>query len=123
MAGRPALTVEVARTDEERARGLMDRQRLAPRRGMLFIFPEATTTGFFMYRTLIPLSIAWVDRGRVVAVAEMTPCRAVDPADCRTYAPGRSYTSAIEAPGGFFTAGRSAVGATVQIVPAPARNG
>jgi uncharacterized membrane protein (UPF0127 family) len=89
---------------------------------MLFVFPEPTTAGFFMYRTLIPLSIAWVDAGRVVAVAEMVPCRAVDPADCPTYAPGRSYTSAIEAPAGFFTAGSSAVGATVEIVSAPAGN-
>ncbi len=101
----------------------MDRQRLAPGRGMLFVFPEPTTTGFFMYRTLIPLSIAWVDGDRVVAVAEMVPCRAVDPADCPTYAPGRSYTSAIEAPGGFFTAGGSAVGATVRVLPAPTENG
>ncbi|CAN5702533.1 hypothetical protein BH24ACT13_BH24ACT13_00230 [soil metagenome] len=117
VAGRPALTVELARTDAERARGLMDRQRLASRRGMLFVFPETTTTGFFMYRTLVPLSIAWVDRGRIVAVAEMTPCRESDPADCPTYHPGQPYTSAIEAPENFFTTGGSAVGAAVRITP------
>ena len=99
--GAPPLTVEVARTPAQRARGLMQRDSLAPGTGMIFLFPGRTTVGFWMKGTLIPLSIAYVDGDRVVGTAEMTPCRE-DP--CPDYPPTSSYTSAVEASAGFFPA-------------------
>src|SRR5206468_3254463 len=58
--GSPHLVLEVARTDQERATGLMNRQSLAPDSGMVFVFPQATSAHFWMKDTLIPLSIAFV---------------------------------------------------------------
>src|SRR5438270_13377282 len=59
--GETTLRVAVARTDAERARGLMGQRRLAPDSGMLFAFPQPTEASFWMKDTLIPLSIAFVD--------------------------------------------------------------
>ena len=84
---------EVAKTSAQRSRGLMNRTR-APKDGMLFVFPEATTGGFWMKNTLVPLTIVFFDsRGTRVRKLSMTPCRE-DP--CRIYDPGRSYRFALE---------------------------
>ena len=68
------LTVELARTAEERSRGLMFREELPEDQGMLFVFPNDTTTGFWMRDTSIPLSIAFIAAdGMILDVQEMEP--------------------------------------------------
>lgn len=68
------VSVEVAETDAERQRGLMERTELAEERGMLFVFEEEQELSFWMRNTLIPLSIAYVDSdGRIVDIQDMEP--------------------------------------------------
>ncbi|HEU0130940.1 MAG TPA: DUF192 domain-containing protein [Mycobacteriales bacterium] len=110
--GAPALRAEVARRPDQRARGLMQRRELPEGTGMIFLFPERTTVGFWMKGTLVPLSIAYVDGDRVVSTAEMTPCRA-DP--CPDYPPAGAYTAAVEAPAGFFPAHGVGPGTRVRV--------
>ena len=84
---------EVAKTSAQRSLGLMNRTQ-APKDGMLFVFPETTTGGFWMKNTLVPLTIVFFDSaGRLVRKLSMTPCRK-DP--CPIYDPGRSYRFALE---------------------------
>jgi uncharacterized membrane protein (UPF0127 family) len=54
------FTVEVARTAEEQATGLMNRSSLAPDRGMVFPFDAPRDASFWMKNTLIPLDIIFV---------------------------------------------------------------
>ena len=54
------FTVEVARTAEEQATGLMNRSSLAPDRGMVFPFEAPRDASFWMKNTLIPLDIIFV---------------------------------------------------------------
>lgn len=90
-----AFEPELALTESARERGLMLRKR-APADGMLFVFPEATSSAFWMKDTLVPLEIVFFDSaGRRVRKLSMTPCRS-DP--CRIYDPGRSYRFALELP-------------------------
>jgi uncharacterized membrane protein (UPF0127 family) len=72
---RHVLSVEVARTDAERARGLMERRELAPDTGMLFVFEETAEHPFWMKNTLIPLDMIFVsEEGRILGiVARATP--------------------------------------------------
>ncbi len=84
---------ELAKTSAQRSVGLMNR-RQAPKDGMLFVFPEATSGGFWMKNTLVPLTIVFFDSaGKRVRKLSMTPCRK-DP--CRIYDPGRRYRFALE---------------------------
>jgi uncharacterized membrane protein (UPF0127 family) len=57
------FTVEVARSPEEQAQGLMNRQSLAPDRGMVFPYEPAQPVAFWMKNTLIPLDIIFVSPG------------------------------------------------------------
>ncbi len=94
------LDVEVADDPEERERGLMGRTSLPERSGMVFIFFERTSGGFWMKNTRIPLSIAFFDQeGKIVRILDMDPCRS-DP--CKVYEPGVAYWGALEVNQGSF---------------------
>jgi uncharacterized protein len=68
------IQVEVAKTEEERAKGLMGRRSLGKNEGMLFIFDVEGYHGFWMKNTLLPLSIAFIDKkGEVVWITDMEP--------------------------------------------------
>jgi len=72
--GTIALSVEVARTPEARARGLMGRPHLDPDAGMIFLFGDDAPHSFWMKNTLIPLDIVFIgEDGRVAAVTEREP--------------------------------------------------
>jgi hypothetical protein len=73
-AGMHNIRAEVAKTDAQRAIGLMHRREMAPHEGMLFVFGEANVQCFWMKNTLLPLSIAFLaDDGTVVNIADMAP--------------------------------------------------
>ena len=94
------LRVEVARTDEQRQRGLMKRRSLGRNAGMVFQFPQPTSSAFWMKDTLIPLDIAFYGpRGGILRIMQMKPCRA-DP--CPIYDPKVSYRGALEVNAGSF---------------------
>lgn len=69
------VQVELARTDAQRARGLMFRQELARDHGMLFVFDETSEHPFWMRNTLIPLDMMYLgdDRAVVGVVANAEP--------------------------------------------------
>jgi uncharacterized protein len=100
-AERPvSVAVEIAETDAQRRFGLMFRKFLPDEAGMVFLFPEDATGGFWMKNTLVPLSIAFYDRtGRIVRILDMEPCTA-DP--CPVYEPGVPYRGALEVNRGAF---------------------
>ncbi len=81
-----SIVAELAVTNEERARGLMFRERIGSDQGMLFVFEEEGINPFWMKNTLIPLDILWLGRDRRIVhiAADVPPCTA-EP--CPTYGP------------------------------------
>lgn len=95
------VNAEVAQTPRQRQHGLMNRADLDAGAGMIFIFFEPSTTGFWMKNTLVPLSIAYFGRnGEILRILDMKPCKE-DP--CPSYEPGVTYYGALEVNQGAFT--------------------
>jgi len=65
---------EVARTDQEHAKGLMYRTNLAKDRCMFFVFEEDNYRPFWMGNCLISLDMVWIKAdGTVVEIKENAP--------------------------------------------------
>ncbi len=72
--------VEVARTPEEAARGLMFRSELPAGRGMLFVFENEAARVFWMKNVSFPLDLVWMNQDlEVVGVTLAVPPCARDP--------------------------------------------
>ena len=74
------FTVEVARTPEQQAQGLMFRERLGPDEGMIFPFPSPRPASFWMKNTLIPLDMIFIrPDGTIGRIAVNTVPKSLDP--------------------------------------------
>ena len=60
------FSVEVAKTIEERRRGLMYRKKLLNNEGMLFIFPREKIIQLWMKNTYIPLDVIFISENKVI---------------------------------------------------------
>jgi uncharacterized membrane protein (UPF0127 family) len=92
------VKAEIARTQEERARGLMYRKELPDGEGMLFVFERDQIASFWMKNTYIPLSIAYITSdGRIVEIRDMYPH------DESSVMSSRSVRYALEVPQNWFS--------------------
>ena len=74
------FVVEVAGTPQEQAMGLMNRQSLAPDRGMIFPYDPPQDASFWMKNTLIPLDMIFIRAdGTIARIEENTVPLSLDP--------------------------------------------
>ncbi len=91
------LCVLQADTPQERGQGLMQVTDLGGYDGMVFTNDAPSENPFYMYRTLLPLTVAWWDgSGAFVSAADMSPCDSTDPNACERYPPAGPYRLALE---------------------------
>jgi uncharacterized membrane protein (UPF0127 family) len=113
------IQLEVARTPEQQAMGLMYRQELADDRGMLFPFEFPRPAQFWMRNTLIPLDMVFLLNGEVKAIAaNATPCTTPT---CPLYESGVPVNQVIELRSGRATELGLQVGdrITIRTLPTP----
>lgn len=68
------ISAEVAAEPDQRARGLMYRESLAPDSGMVFVFERPERICMWMKNTPLPLTVAFIDAGgEVINLADMQP--------------------------------------------------
>jgi uncharacterized membrane protein (UPF0127 family) len=76
------LTLEIARTEAQRERGLMFRHSLPPHTGMIFLFDRDEQIAFWMKNTLIPLDMVFIASDgtvrRVFANVPVVPASTTD---------------------------------------------
>lgn len=113
-----SLRIELAMSPEQRQMGLMERRQLAENAGMLFVYDsmQPADAGFWMYRTRIPLDIAFLDSvGTIRSIRSMVPCPTDISEGCKTYAPDARYQYALEVNAGFFARHGVRVGHTLAL--------
>jgi uncharacterized protein len=92
------IQLEVAKTPDQQAIGLMYRSSIPDDRGMLFPFNPARRVGFWMKNVSVNLDMVFLRDGRVEAIeANVPPCTA-EP--CPTYGPNVKIDQVIELRGG-----------------------
>jgi len=87
--GQKTFTLDIADTDELRAKGLGDRLSMPQDQGMIFLFPKPGIYEFWMKDTHFPLDIIWLN-GKTIVDIKTLP----SPAPGET--PAR-YTPKVEA--------------------------
>jgi len=90
------FTVEVARTEAQQAQGLMNRESLAPDRGMIFPYDPPVAASFWMKNTLIPLDMIFIrSDGTIARIEANTAPLSLDPV-----AAGEAVGAVLELAGG-----------------------
>jgi len=90
------FTVEVARTEAQQTQGLMNRQSLAPDRGMIFPYDPPIAASFWMKNTLIPLDMIFIRADGTVARIEANTA----PLSLEPVAAGEPVALVLELAGG-----------------------
>ncbi|QSJ16364.1 DUF192 domain-containing protein [Nostoc sp. UHCC 0702] len=88
------IQLEVARTPEQQAKGLMYRPALPDNRGMVFPFPSAQPIRFWMKNVPVPLDMVFLQNGVVKYVEASAPPCAKEP--CPNYGPDVPIDTVIE---------------------------
>lgn len=105
----PTFRLAVADNDSERRRGLMDRESLAERSGMVFVFDDAAPRTFWMKNTSVPLDIVFLDANlTVINVEHATPQPNATDANLKRYRSDAPAQYVVELPRG--TANETVVG-------------
>jgi uncharacterized membrane protein (UPF0127 family) len=101
LPGGQTIHAEVVSTQQQVEKGLMFRTSLAPDRGMLFLFSKEGPQSFWMFQTLIPLDMIWMDSNkRIVEIAaNATPCK-TEASQCPTYGGHEPSLFVLEVPAG-----------------------
>lgn len=90
--------VEVARTADQRRTGLQGRDELPAGTGMLFQFDRRDAQQVWMADTKLPLDVAWVADGKVLAVDTLTPCTEADETRCPRWTSPSDVDAVLEVP-------------------------
>ncbi len=90
-----SINAEIADSEYLRSRGLMFREELDEKKGMLFVYDTEVKNGFWMKNTKIPLDIVFLsnDFEIVYILDNVQPCIT---ANCESYMPDKFYKYAIE---------------------------
>lgn len=104
------VKAEVARTQEQRNRGFMERKDIPDGTGMIFVFEKDQILSFWMKNTPHPLSIAYIDsKGTIRDIFDMTPF------SLASINSTVSVRYALEVPQGWFDRNRISRGDTVSL--------
>jgi uncharacterized membrane protein (UPF0127 family) len=93
--GGESFSVEVARTEEQKRVGLMNRESIGDREGMIFVYESDQHLSFWMKNTTIPLTLAFLSKdGTILQIEELKPL------SLRSVMSDRAARFALELPAG-----------------------
>ena len=112
------ISVETAKTPEEREKGLSGVSSLDKDSGMLFVFENKSKTPvFWMKGMLIPLDIIWIKEDKIIRIDKKVPVPATDTPDnkIKTYSAGTVVDYVLEVNAGFSDSNSIKIGDSVTV--------
>ena len=113
LSDRVTVTVELARSHVEKARGLSGRMDLKPGQGMLFVYDLPQPIGIWMKDMRFPLDIIWIREGKIVHIEKNAP-------PLKSGSPEKVYTATadlvLEVPAGYTTSEKIGVRDSARMV-------
>ena len=107
-----SINAEIARTDNERSQGFMNRKKIPDGTGMLFVFEKDEILNFWMKNTPTALSIAYIDSsGKIRNIFDMKPF-SLEPVKSTV-----SVRYALEVPQGWFSRNGIKTGDKIDLSP------
>ncbi|MFH1507762.1 MAG: DUF192 domain-containing protein [Candidatus Omnitrophota bacterium] len=102
------VQVEVVDSPEDRSRGLMFRDKLGEKEGMLFIFDERGRHNFWMKNMQFPIDIIWINQDKVIVDIRknIPPCKN----ECPSYTPQINAKYVLEVNAGFIEKNKIGIG-------------
>ncbi|HVX92636.1 MAG TPA: DUF192 domain-containing protein [Candidatus Dojkabacteria bacterium] len=92
---------QISDTDSKRELGLSFRKSLEKDKGMLFVFPNIVSGGFWMKDMKFNLDILFIDSNyKIIKIFRQLPPCTQDLSTCLSYSPGTSYQYVLEINGG-----------------------
>ena len=116
------ITVEIAKSAKQLKKGLMNRKNLAKDSGMLFVYNKEMVLRFWMKNTLIPLSIAYINKDKkIVDIQKMYPeKKAKSEISYKRYVSKQPSQFALEMNLGWFSRNKIKIGDKIQFIqPVP----
>jgi hypothetical protein len=111
ILGNDTVNAEVARTSQERSKGLMDRREVPDGTGMLFVFEREANRAFWMEDTLVSLDIAFLDSSmNIIDIQQM------DSGSSEIYDSAAPAKFALEVRKGWFEEHCITVGLRVEVI-------
>lgn len=112
------IQVQVARTQDQRVKGLSGISSLEKNSGMLFVFDtKKVSPAFWMKDMLIPLDMIWIGDGKIIKIDKDIPVPAPGTADNKltVYSPGQPIDYVLEVNAGFSNLNNLKVGSIVDL--------
>lgn len=95
------IKVEIAKSNEERSKGLSNRTQLDSNTGMVFVFSKDSKPIFWMKDTKIPLDIVWINDNKIIGIEKnVQPEIGINDRNLKKYPAPASIDYVLEINGG-----------------------
>ncbi|MBU0502819.1 MAG: DUF192 domain-containing protein [Candidatus Omnitrophota bacterium] len=107
------IQIEIVDSPQDRSRGLMFREKLGEKEGMLFIFKDRGRHNIWMKNMKFPLDIIWINQDKIIVDIRknVPPCSQYE---CPSYTPQVNAKYVLEVNAGFTDKHKIGVGEAVK---------
>jgi len=111
------VRLESAESDFQQSLGMMQREALPRKRGMMFPQSKAQKKSVYMFNCLAPLDLLFLNDGEIVDLSAKTPiCTSSDPDECPLYESSRPFDNWIELRSGSIDRLGLSIGSQVDLI-------